>query len=94
MVIPKTHKRLITRGRLDHNLFLRADLKENQALIDSAVSVDLQAGDVLFFHSQTFHAAGMNHSDRVKTSLVFTYHAAENLPIPGTRSASYPSLPL
>lgn len=92
MVIPNTHKQLIKRGRLDRNLFLRTDIAENQSLIDSAIAVNLNAGDVLFFHSQTFHAAGMNHSDTIKTSLVFTYHAASNLPIPGTRSADYPSL--
>ncbi len=94
MIIPETHKQLIKRGRLDRNLFLRTDLKQNQALIDSAISVELNAGDALFFHSQAFHAAGQNQSEQVKTSLVFTYHAASNLPIPGTRSASYPSLSL
>jgi phytanoyl-CoA hydroxylase len=34
----------------------------------------------------------MNRSDRVKLSVVFTYHAGSNRPIPGTRSDQYPSI--
>lgn len=92
--IPGSHKPNLDRGRLDKDLFLRTDLQENQALIDQAICPTLQSGDVVFFHCRTFHAAGMNTTDRVKLSPVFTYHSADNLPIPGTGSSVYPSIAL
>jgi len=75
-------------------LFLRTDLQDNTELINQAVTVELKAGDMLFFHSRTFHAAGQNLSDQVKRSLVYTYRAASNAPIPETRSANYPDIPV
>jgi phytanoyl-CoA hydroxylase len=54
----------------------------------------LAAGDAVFFHCNTLHSAGRNQSGAVKFSLVFTYHAAANLPTPGTRSASMPEVAL
>lgn len=89
LVIPGTHDLTLDRGRFDAALFLRTDLEENQALIDKAIPLELSAGDVLFFHSRVFHAAGRNQTDLTKCSLVFTYHTADNQPIPETRSALY-----
>jgi phytanoyl-CoA hydroxylase len=91
-MIPGSHAMVFERGRLDANLFLRQDLSENQTLLKTAVDVELEAGDVLFFHCRTFHAAGANKSDKPKYSLVFSYHAADNLPIPETRSARLDSV--
>ena len=91
-VIPGSHLGHLGRGRLDMHLFLRPELEENRVLIDSAVQVELEAGDVLFFHCKLFHAAGANTTDQVKLSTVLTYHALDNRPIPGTRSAQYPSI--
>ncbi len=85
--IPGSHKLELDRGRFDADLFFRQDLPENKKLIESAVNTDLQAGDVLFFHCRTFHGAGPNISQEPKYSLVFSYHAHDNHPIPGTRSA-------
>lgn len=93
-LIPGSHRLELDRGRFDADLFLRPELPENAALIDTAVSVELEAGDVVFFDARTFHAAGRNATDEVKLSLVFTYHREDNRPIPGTRSANYPSLRL
>ena len=56
-------------------------------LIRTAVSPELKAGDVVFFHCNTLHSAGKNLSDAVKFSLVYTYRGASNAPLPGTRSA-------
>lgn len=94
LVIPGSHRLELDRGRLDAALFLRTDLTENKELIDQAVPVELEAGDMLFFHSRTFHAAGQNQSERVKRSLVYTYRTFENEPIPETRSAIYPDIPV
>jgi phytanoyl-CoA hydroxylase len=93
-VIPGTHREMFATERLDQARFLRPDLPENQALIARARIVELAKGDVLIFHCRAFHAAGRNVTDRVKLSCVFTYHAADNHPLPGTRSAQYPSIEL
>lgn len=90
--IPGSHKLELDRGRFDAELFLRDDLAENQELLDQAVDAKLNAGDVLFFHCRTFHVAGANQTEEPKYSLVFSYHAADNRPIPGTRSARLDSV--
>jgi len=92
--IPGTHRMDIGRERLDDALFLREDLPENQALIARRESPTLEAGDVVFFHCRTFHCAAANRTDAAKFSLVFTYHAADNAPLPGTRSDSLPAIAL
>ena len=89
LVIPGSHTLDIDPGRFDAALFLRDDLDENAELLATAVPVELEAGDVLFFHSRTLHAAGPNKSSTVKRSIVFTYHASDNAPIPQTRSAVF-----
>ena len=93
-VIPGSHVLDLDRGRLDAELFLRPDLAINKSLITTAVPIELRAGDVLFFHSRLFHAAGKNLSNDTKLSVVFTYHDVNNRPIAGTRSAQFMSLPL
>jgi phytanoyl-CoA hydroxylase len=91
-VIPGSHRIEVDRGRFDRDLFLRPDLTANRDLIHQAVEVELNPGDVLLFHCRLFHAAGKNLTDEVKLSPVFTYHAEDNRPIPGTRSSQYPSV--
>ena len=93
-VIPGSHVENVERGRLDRDLFLRTDLAQNQNLLERRIQVELDAGDVLFFHCRLFHAAGRNESDAIKYSAVFTYHDGDNHPIPGTRSDRYPSIRL
>ena len=93
-VIPGSHQLHLDRGRLDRHLFLRPELDENRALIDTSTMVELEAGDALFFHCRLFHAAGKNRSGELKLSAVFTYHARDNRPIPGTRSDRYPPVPV
>jgi phytanoyl-CoA hydroxylase len=91
-LIPGTHTLTINRDRLDEALFLRTDLSENAALVAQKVSAELEPGDVLIFHCRTFHAAGRNHTDQTKYSVVFTFRPEDNPPRPGTRSASMPEL--
>lgn len=92
LVLPRSHRLELAAERLDDRQFLRAELPANAPLIAGALAVELDPGDVLFFHAQLFHAAGRNETDRTKYSLVFTYHAADNRPRPGTRSASLPDV--
>lgn len=91
-IIPGSHHLEIDRGRFDAAIFLRPDLKENKDLIKQASPVVLHQGDVLFFHSRLFHAAGRNLTEATKYSLVFTYHTASNEPISNTRSSRYRSI--
>lgn len=91
-LIPGTHTMEFSRERLDSALFLRPELPENQKLIALAVSAELDAGDALFFHARTFHAAGRNRTTDPKFSVVFTFRAADNPPVPGSRSAAMPEL--
>ncbi|MDR5803528.1 MULTISPECIES: phytanoyl-CoA dioxygenase family protein [unclassified Caballeronia] len=92
--VPGSHKLPFTSDRFDEAKFFRSDLPENAALIRTAVSPALEPGDVVFFHCNTLHSAGKNLSDKVKFSLVYTYHGASNVPLPGTRSAAKPEVPL
>ncbi len=89
MLIPGSHTLDLPRGRLDAALFLRTDIAENQKLIDKAVPAQLSAGDTLFFHCRTFHAASQNETSALKRSLVYTYHCENNRAIPETRSANH-----
>jgi phytanoyl-CoA hydroxylase len=93
-VIPGSHRLEFASARLDEAKFLRDDLPENQALIAQARTVQLASGDALLFHCRTLHAAGRNLTGRVKLSCVFTYHAADNHPLAGSRSARYASIPV
>ncbi|WP_116139886.1 phytanoyl-CoA dioxygenase family protein [Trinickia diaoshuihuensis] len=90
--VPGSHAMTFTSERFDAQKFFRADLPENEALLRTAVSPELAPGDIVFFHCNTLHSAGQNLSDEVKFSLVFTYHGASNVPLPGTRSASKPEV--
>lgn len=94
LVLPGTHRMDFAAERLDDAQFLRQDLEANRAVLQTQVSVELQPGDVLFFHCRLFHAAGSNQTDQTKLSVVYTYHAPDNRPLPGTRSASLPEITL
>jgi phytanoyl-CoA hydroxylase len=94
LVLPGSHEREIGAERLDEALFLRPDVASNKPLIRAQRRVELDTGDVLFFHCRLFHAAGHNQTADTKFSLVFTYHAADNRPVAGTRSAALPEIPL
>ncbi len=90
--LPRSHKDIIQDHQLDNKSFLKTHLPENQALLDREVSIDLDPGDAIFFHSLTFHGAPRNRTKQERRSLLFTYHDTQNLPMPGTRSASMPEL--
>lgn len=86
--IPGTHRMNFGRDRLDEQLFLRTEREDNRALLATAVTPSLEAGDVVLFHCRLFHAAGRNRTQETKFSLVCTYRAADNLALTGTKSAS------
>lgn len=87
LVIPGSHQIQVDPEGLDAAQFLRMDYPANQTLLARAVAVPLNAGDVLLFSSNLFHAAGRNQTGQTKFSMVFTYRAENNPPIAGSRSA-------
>jgi len=88
-VIPKTHEWKTPEKSLDKLLFLRKDLEENNTWINQKVYVELQKGDLLFFHAALFHAAGRNLTDQSKNAVVFTYHSDNNVPIQNSNSVTH-----
>jgi phytanoyl-CoA hydroxylase len=94
LVLPGTHNMEFARGRLDDALFLHPEVEDNRRLIQTRREVELECGDVLFFHCRLLHAAGNNQTAETKFSLVSTYHTVDNQPLAGTRSASLPDIGL
>ena len=86
--IPGSHRMHIKPAQLDKLDFLQPDLPENKILFEQGIALELQQGDVVFFHSGLFHAAGRNTSTGMKASVAFAYRAHSNVPIAGTRSAA------
>lgn len=91
-LIPGSHRVPYSRTAFDDALFFRTDLEENQPILADRVLAELDPGDVLFFHCRTLHAATRNFSGETKYSVVFTYRALDNPPLPGSRSAASPEL--
>ena len=88
LVLPGSHHWTIENDQLDARQFLRTDLTKNTSLLDQTTAVPLRQGDLLLFHSNLFHAAGRNTTNKTKFSMVFTYRAGSNPPAAGSRSAS------
>jgi len=86
--IPGSHRLQLQLEQLDALDFLRPDMAENQPIFAQGRQVELDKGDVVFFHSSLFHAAGRNTTDAVKTSVVFAYHGVSNPPLAGSKSAA------
>jgi ectoine hydroxylase len=72
-------------GRIDHTLTgdqAGADLervREAQKRLET-VYVEMDAGDVLFFHANLLHRSDQNHSDEPRWSMICCYNAARNDP--------------
>ena len=94
LVLPGTHRMEFKPEQLDAELFLRPGAENNRSLIQTQRRVELEPGDALFFHCRLLHAAGSNRTLDTKFSLVFSYHAADNRPLAGTRSAALPDISL
>jgi phytanoyl-CoA hydroxylase len=92
--LPGSHKAAFSPEQFDEKKFFLPDPPENRRLIAQAVCPELEPGDVVFFHCRTLHAAQRNASNAVKFSLVHTYYPGRIQPLPGSRSASRPGVPL
>jgi phytanoyl-CoA hydroxylase len=87
-VIPGSHRIELGAGQLDEQHFIRADIPENQSLLNKRQAVELEPGDVLFFHACTLHEASRNFTSETKFSSVFTFRPSANQPVPQSRSCA------
>jgi phytanoyl-CoA hydroxylase len=92
--VPGSHNAVFQPQQFDDKKFFRPDVAANIPWLEKAVCPELQATDVVFFHCRTLHAAKGNSTDKVKLSLVHTYYPQSTTPVPGTRSAPMPGVPL
>jgi phytanoyl-CoA hydroxylase len=93
-LVPGSHRTDFRREQFDDDKFFRADREENRGVLKKKVAAEMEEGDVLFFHCRLLHAAGQNRTTLTKFAAVFTYHAADNRPLPGTRSAALTDISL
>ena len=93
-LVPGSHRMDFRSEQYDDDRFFRGDVDENKRIVGSKTAAELDEGDVLFFHCHLLHAAGSNRTGLTKFAAVFTYHAADNHPLAGTRSASVPEISL
>ena len=85
-VIPGSHRLHLDRGRLDRHLFLRPELDENRALIDTSTMVELEAGDALFFPLPALPRGGQEPIERGQ--------ALRSIHLPCPRQSADPGYPL
>jgi len=93
-LVPGSHLGQFRPDQYDGDLFFRTESPVNKSILEGKIAAELDEGDVLFFHCRLLHAAGRNRTDLTKFAAVFTYHAADNSPLPGSRSASFPEIRL
>lgn len=91
-VIPGSHRQDFAAEAFDSHKFFRGDDATGQSWLQRAQCVELQAGDVLFFHCRLLHAALPNREDAAKLAVVLTFRRDEDEPVPGTRSAGVEDL--
>jgi ectoine hydroxylase len=72
-------------GRIDHKLTgdqAGADLARVEQILQRLplVHVEMEPGDVLFFHANMLHRSDRNHSDQPRWSMICCYNARSNDP--------------
>ncbi len=92
--IPASHKIDFEPKCFDERDCFCPKSSKNQELIKTAMQYDLDAGDIVIFHCRTLHYATQNFTDKPKISFVYTVRGRQNLPIEGTRSATYDEIEL
>ncbi len=92
--IPASHKMQLNSNQFDEKEFFKSDLKENQELISTKVSCNLEAGDVILFHCELLHRANSNRSEQDKISFVYTVKGKSVNALPNTRSSKFKEIDL
>lgn len=92
--IPGSHKMELREELFDEKSFFRSDLEENQEIIEKKVSLELDAGDIVLFHSELLHRANANSTDEDKISFVYTVKGESVKAIEATRSSKFKEIAL
>jgi hypothetical protein len=84
-------------GRIDHVLTgdqAGADRERVNAILERfpLVYVEMDPGDVVFFHSNLLHASAANESDKPRWSMICCYNAARNDPYKDAHHPRYTPL--
>jgi len=84
-------------GRVNHILSgdqAGADLErvEEAKKVLELVPCEMEPGDALFFHCNTLHSSGPNHSEHPRWSLICCYNAASNNPYKESHHPAYTKL--
>ncbi|WP_084282576.1 phytanoyl-CoA dioxygenase family protein [Deefgea rivuli] len=86
--IPRSQGLELPEAAFDEREFLLPAHPAAAPLVAAAEFPTLAAGDVVLFDARTFHAASRNKTMLTKYSLVMSYHASDNYPLAGSRSAA------
>jgi len=92
--IPGSHKMHFNTEQFDEKEYFSEVNEENQKLISTKVSTDLQKGDVVLFHSLLLHRANKNSTNKPKISFVYTVKGVKTEALKDTRSSEFSEIVL
>jgi len=92
--IPASHKMKFDKEQFNDKEYFSQTCKQNEEIIATKTSTDLQKGDVVIFHSLLLHRANKNSTSNTKISFVYTVKGAKTRAEVGTRSAEFLEIPL
>jgi phytanoyl-CoA hydroxylase len=87
--IPKSHKMSFTKEQFGEKEYFEVENKLNMSLIETKISSNLEAGDVVLFHCKLLHRANENTTQKPKISFVYTVKGEKTTALKGSRSAQY-----
>ncbi len=87
--IPKSHTMQFLPEQFGDKEYFLEDSPLNMSLIETKVSSNLEAGDVVLFHCKLLHRANNNSTQKPKISFVYTVKGKKTEAIEGSRSAQY-----
>jgi len=87
--IPKSHTMNFLPEQFGDKEYFLEENSLNMSLIETKVSSNLKAGDVVLFHCKLLHRANRNSTQTPKISFVYTVKGKKTEAIEGSRSAQY-----
>jgi phytanoyl-CoA hydroxylase len=87
--IPKSHKIRFSKEQFGEKEYFEVENKLNMSLIETKISSNLEAGDVVLFHCKLLHRANKNSTQKPKISFVYTVKGEKTKALKGSRSAQY-----
>ena len=87
--IPKSHTMNFLPEQFGDKEYFLEENSLNMSLIETKVSSNLKAGDVVLFHCKLLHRANRNSTQKPKISFVYTVKGKKTEAIEGSRSAQY-----